>query len=202
VPTAAKQAAARPASVISAGNGQLNPALNVNRPVDGATCTRRALIEPNPGGSQTKHVAHSAHCPLCWHPLPMQKPKERTLIGPAEASSNRGRYPGMVGEIISERRATSNRNTERLQRGFVSDIPRNPHPDVAMVTAKFVTSRRFFIGRAEPLTSGIDCPTSGRQTTTGACLQRVGKGGRPKSCHIGTFPAQTPIENSEKEFRV
>jgi hypothetical protein len=30
---------------------------------------------------------HSAHWhPLCWHPLPVQKPKERTLIGPKEGA--------------------------------------------------------------------------------------------------------------------
>ena len=68
-------------SVISAGNGQLNPALasrfNVNRTVDGATPTRAGnLIEPDPGGRQTKHFAHLAHrCPLCWHPLPRAKAK-------------------------------------------------------------------------------------------------------------------------------
>src|SRR5262249_49653158 len=33
----------------------------------------------------------------------------------------------MVGEIISERRATSNRNGGRHHRGFAGDFPRNPH---------------------------------------------------------------------------
>ena len=34
------------------------------------------LVEPDPGGSQTKHFAHLAHrCPLCWHPLPRAKAK-------------------------------------------------------------------------------------------------------------------------------
>src|SRR5215467_14578326 len=33
----------------------------------------------------------------------------------------------MAGEIISERRATSNRNAGRHHRGFASDFPRNPH---------------------------------------------------------------------------
>jgi hypothetical protein len=32
----------------------------------------------------------------------------------------------MPGEIISERRATSNRNGGRHHRGFVGDFPRNP----------------------------------------------------------------------------
>ena len=33
----------------------------------------------------------------------------------------------MAGEIISERRATSNRNGGRHHRGFAGDFPRNPH---------------------------------------------------------------------------
>jgi hypothetical protein len=36
-----------------------------------------------------------------------------------------GTHPGM-GEIILERRATSNRNGGRHHRGFASDFPRNP----------------------------------------------------------------------------
>jgi hypothetical protein len=53
VPTAANSAASSAASVISAGNGQRNPALasffNVNRTVDGATPTRRAIsLSPTP----------------------------------------------------------------------------------------------------------------------------------------------------------
>src|SRR5262252_1932405 len=80
------------------------------------------LIEPDPGGSQTKHFAHSAHRqPLCWHPLPRVNPKGRTLIGPAEAPPNRARSSrnggrnhlgkrhqiGMLGDIIADSRATS-----------------------------------------------------------------------------------------------
>jgi hypothetical protein len=53
VPTAANSAASSASSVISAGNGQLNPALasrcSVNRTVDGATPTRRAIsLSPTP----------------------------------------------------------------------------------------------------------------------------------------------------------
>ena len=88
----------------------------------------RDLVAGHPGGIQPKHVAHLAHRdPLCWHrPLPRQKPKERTLSGPAETPSNRatssrnsGRNHlgtpgddqiGMVGDIIPESRATSVRN--------------------------------------------------------------------------------------------
>src|ERR1700730_2412843 len=52
--------------------------------------------------------AHLAHrCPLCWHPLPRTKPKERTLVGRAEAPPTWGHHPGMAGEIILERRAKS-----------------------------------------------------------------------------------------------
>ena len=72
--------------------------------------------------------AHLAHrCPLCWHPLPRPKPKERTLVGRADAPPTWGHHPGMAGEIILERRAKSNRNAERDHRGFASDFPRNPH---------------------------------------------------------------------------
>jgi hypothetical protein len=61
---------------------------------------------------------------------PVQKPKERTLIGPAEAPSNRARssrnagrnHLGMPGEIISEHRAKSSRNTGRNHLGTPSEI--------------------------------------------------------------------------------
>src|SRR5713101_3340241 len=69
----------------------------------------RDLVAGHTGGLQPKHVAHLAHRdPLCWHrPLPRQKPKERTLSGPAETPSNR---------------ATSSRNAERNHLGTASDI--------------------------------------------------------------------------------
>ena len=84
-------------SVISAGNGQLNPALascfNVNRTVDAATPTRRAIsLSPTPAvvkrtTSRTwRIVVLSAGIRS-----PVQKPKERTLIGSAEAPLNRVR---------------------------------------------------------------------------------------------------------------
>src|SRR5215469_6789152 len=41
-----------------------------------------------------------------------------------------------------------------------------------------VPSRGVFYTASRALTSGIDCPTSGRQTTTGARLQRVGGAGQ------------------------
>jgi thiaminase/transcriptional activator TenA len=94
VPAAANSADSSAASVISAGNGQLNPALasrfNVNRTVDGATPTRRAIsLSPTPAvlnrsTSRTwRIVVLSAGIRS-----PVQKPKERTLIGPAEAPLN------------------------------------------------------------------------------------------------------------------
>ena len=87
------------------------------------------LVAGHPGGIQPKHVAHLAHRdPVCWHrPLPWQKPKERTLSGPAEPPLTGRLHPGMAGEIISERRATSNRNGGRDHPGIPGDFPRNPH---------------------------------------------------------------------------
>src|SRR5271169_3441323 len=61
--------------------------------------------------------ASCVRCPLCWHPLPLQKPKERTLVGPAEALPTGRHHPGMAGDIILERRARSNRNAERDHHG-------------------------------------------------------------------------------------
>src|SRR5580700_10328680 len=133
VPAAANSADSSAASVISAGNGQLNPALasrfNVNRTVDGATPTRRAIsLSPTPAvvkrsTSRTwRIVVLSAGIRS-----PVQKPKERTLIGPAEAPLTGRHHPGMPGEIISEHRPTSNRNGGRHHRGFAGDFPRNPH---------------------------------------------------------------------------
>src|SRR5438045_6562186 len=115
-------------SVISPGNGQLNPArasrFNVNRTVDGATPTRRAIsLSPTPAAvkrstSRTwRIVVLSAGIRS-----PVQKPKERTLIGPAEAPSNRARssrnggrnHLGTPSEIKSEWWATSSRIRGRL----------------------------------------------------------------------------------------
>src|SRR5712692_3830703 len=51
-------------------------------------------------------------------------------------------HPGMAGEIISERRATSNRNGGRDHPGMPGDFRRNPHiddvdPDAGELTASF-----------------------------------------------------------------
>src|SRR6201998_945654 len=108
---------------MSAGNGQLSPVLasrfKVNRTVDGATPTRRAIsLSPTPAvlkpsTSRTWRITVLS----AVIPSPVQKPKEGTLIGPAEAPFNRatssrigGRnHLGTPGEIKSEWWATSSR---------------------------------------------------------------------------------------------
>src|ERR1700761_2334233 len=130
-------------SVISPGNGQLNPALasrfKVNRTVDGATPTRRAIsLSPTPAvvkrsTSRTwRIVVLSAGIRS-----PVQKPKERTLIGPAEAPSNRatssrnaGRnHLGTPGDIKSEWWATSSRIRGRLPPESAARQGNNPAAD-------------------------------------------------------------------------
>src|SRR6476619_7003706 len=90
---------------------------NVNRTVDGATPTRRAIsLSPTPAvlkrsTSRTWRIVVLS----AGTRSPMQKPKERTLIGPAEAPLNRARSSrnaerdqiGMLGYIIADSRATS-----------------------------------------------------------------------------------------------
>src|SRR5205085_1205788 len=123
-------------SVISAGNGQLNPALasrfKVNLTVDGATPTRRAIsLSPTPAlvkrsTSRTWRIVVLS----AGTRSPVQKPKERTLIGPAETPLNRARssrnggrnHLGTPGEIKSECWATSSRIRGRLP-------PESAHPD-------------------------------------------------------------------------
>jgi hypothetical protein len=75
------------------------------------------------GGSARRFV-----CPLSslLASAPLQKPKERIVVGPAEALPTGRHHPGMAGDIILERRARSNRNAERDHHGFASDFPRNP----------------------------------------------------------------------------
>src|SRR5229473_3692161 len=93
----------------------------------------RDLVAGHTGGLQPKHVAHLAHRdPLCWHrPLPRQKPKERTLSGPAETPSTERLHPAMPSEIISEQRATSNRNGGRDHPGIPGDFSRNQQLAIA-----------------------------------------------------------------------
>src|SRR6202040_3877416 len=97
------------------------------------------LVAGPPGGSQPKHEAHLAHRdPLCWHrPLPWQKPKERTLSGPAETPSNRatssrnggGENLGTPSEIKSEWWARSSRNGGRLPSESAVISPNGGHHD-------------------------------------------------------------------------
>src|ERR1700719_2879441 len=61
----------------------------------------------------------------------------------------------MAGEIISERRARSNRNGGRDHPGMAGDFPRNPHPKQAAVAGHFFKalagderSRRWCVDRA------------------------------------------------------
>ena len=126
--------AAPPASVsvMSSGNGQVSPAASNRadrqphrrrrRP------TRRAISRLGiPAALQSDHIAHMAHRkPLRRHPGP---PSQSRKAGPY-ASQKRPRHPGrhhpgMVGEIISEWWATSNRNGGRDHSGMVGDIERN-----------------------------------------------------------------------------
>lgn len=58
--------------------------------------------------------------------VPLRKAERRNRIGARRGLVTPGRHhPGMVGEIISERRARSNRNGGRDHSGIVGDIERN-----------------------------------------------------------------------------
>jgi hypothetical protein len=89
-PTAANNAASSALSVISAGNGQQNPApasrFSVSRIVDGATPTRRAIwLSPTPA-VLNRSTSRTRRIGILFAGIRslVQKPKERTLIGPAE----------------------------------------------------------------------------------------------------------------------
>src|SRR3984893_13637898 len=128
VPAAANSAASSAVSVISAGNGQLNPALaslfKLNRPGDGATPTPRAISLSWTPAVLKRSTSRTWRIVVLSAGIrsPVQKPKERTLIGPAEAplnratsSRNRGRnHLGTPSEIKSEWWATSSRIRGRL----------------------------------------------------------------------------------------
>ena len=171
VPTAAKSAASSALSVISAGNGQLNPALasryKVNRTVAGATPTRRAIsLSPTPAVLKTNHLAHLAHpCPLCWHPLPRAKAKGAD----PNRASRRTAYPG---DIILGSRAKSSWNAERDQignagrdhRGFAGDSPRNPHPSFGLPKGPSITNRTApSLARRRPRESKVALPPQHRK---------------------------------------
>jgi hypothetical protein len=84
----------------------------------------RDLTGRHPGRLQSDHIAHMAHRkPLRRHPGP---PSQSRKAGPYRSQKrprHPGRHhPGMVGEIISERWATSNRNGGRDHSGMVGEI--------------------------------------------------------------------------------
>ena len=124
VPAAAKSGASSAASVKSAGKGPALASVKVSRTVDGATPTRPAIsLSPTPavfkrGTSRTWRIAVLS----AGIRSAVQKPKERTLFGPAEApptwatsSRNGGRnHPGTPSEIKSEWWARSSRIRGRL----------------------------------------------------------------------------------------
>jgi hypothetical protein len=110
LPTVANNAASSAVSVISAGNGQLSPALasrfNVNRIVDGATPTRRAIsLSPTPAVLK-RSISRTRRIVVLSAGIRsrVQKAKEADLIGPAARSArNAGRnHLGTPGEIRSE----------------------------------------------------------------------------------------------------
>ena len=63
----------------------------------------------------------------------------------------------MVGEIISECRATSNRNGGRHHRGFAGDFPRNPHSYATRLFENKVAPRvvQAFLGHENIATTTI-----------------------------------------------
>jgi hypothetical protein len=79
---------------------------------------------------QPKNFAHLAHGgSLCWHPVPpLEQPKEQDLSRPAEATHPGRDHPGIVGDIISERRARSSRNGGRsgIVGSFLSESAAGP----------------------------------------------------------------------------
>src|ERR1700752_5137214 len=87
---------------------------------------RSRSARPRRASKEALRVLGASLSSLLASAPPCKNPKERTLIGPAEAPLTERHHPGMVGEIISECRATSNRNGGRHHRGFAGDFPRNP----------------------------------------------------------------------------
>jgi hypothetical protein len=145
VPTAVNSCASSAVSVSSADSGQLSPAAasrrKVNRTVDGATFSRRAISLPETPAALKRSTSRTWRIGILSagiHPLPV-KSRGRTLIAPAEALSDRclpGRHhPGTASEIISEHQATSNRNGGRYHSGFAGDFTRNQHLIVHNIAA-------------------------------------------------------------------
>src|SRR5579863_4501312 len=63
---------------------------------------------------------------------------ERTLSGPAETPLPGRLHPGTAVEIISERRARSNRNGGRDHPGTAGDFPRNQHSTAVVIGSSSV----------------------------------------------------------------
>jgi hypothetical protein len=133
-PALANSRASSTASVTSSGNGQVSPDASnrriVNRTVEGAVPTRRAIsrvgipADFNLITSRTWRIANLS----VGIQVPLRKAERRDRIGARSSLVTPGRHhPGMVGEIISEWWATSNRNGGRDHSGMVGDIERNEH---------------------------------------------------------------------------
>jgi hypothetical protein len=159
--------------------GQLNPTLasrfKINRTVDGATPTRRAIsFSPTPAvvkrsTSRTwRIVVLSAGIRS-----PVQKPKERTLIGPAEAPLNRARssrnggrnHLGTSSEIKSECWARSSRIREQLPpESALPPKPLAPAVDKRIVAVQLVPDLRPCMARFQqqykPRSPSIVRPTA------------------------------------------
>ena len=131
-PEPANSRASSTVSVTSSGNGQLSPAASnrriVDRTVDAAAPTRRAIsrvgipADFNLITSRTWRIANLSVGIL----VHLHKAERRDRIGARRGPRHPGRHhPGMVGEIISECRAGSNRNGGRDHSGMVGDIERN-----------------------------------------------------------------------------
>src|SRR6185437_11707263 len=131
-PALANSRASSTASVMSSGNGQVSPAASnrwiVNLTVEGAVPNRRAIsrvgipADFNLITSRTWRIASLS----VGIQVPLRKAERRDRIGARRGLVTPGRHhPGMVGEIISEWRARSNRNGGRDHSGMVGDIERN-----------------------------------------------------------------------------
>src|SRR5713226_10730151 len=110
-------------------------------PRNGVSSAAPSRAPPRPAGrsrgsasrppSISSHRAHGAsQASPSASRSPFAKPKGRTVSEPEEAASPGRHHPGRVGEIISEWRATSNRNGGRDHSGMVGDIERNQHTTV------------------------------------------------------------------------
>ena len=77
----------------------------------------------------------------------MAKPKERTLCGQQRRPLTGRLHPGLPSEIISELRATSNRNAGRDHPGIPGDFSRNHHQGPLRVTTTNAFAGRWLVPR-------------------------------------------------------